>query len=248
MDYESYTRVHLLPAFGDLQLKVITIELIEEFIAAKRHEGKAVKEHPQLSGPAARDVRLRGQARLVPPQPRSARRKAARPTQPGHPLSRSEELEALLAATPTDERGTTERVLYLTAAMTGASPRRTARAALAGHRLERRRGARPPQLHARPVGTPKSRRSSRAVPLAQRVRPNSSSTASDRGSSPQATSSSATPNSVSCSTRRSSANASRTQPDEPGSDRSVFTIFATPSAPAWRPPAHPPMDPGMAWT
>ena len=43
MDYESYTRVHLLPAFGDLQLKVITIELIEEFIAAKRHEGKAVK-------------------------------------------------------------------------------------------------------------------------------------------------------------------------------------------------------------
>ena len=43
MDYESYTRVHLVPAFGALELEAITIELIEEFIAAKRREGKAVK-------------------------------------------------------------------------------------------------------------------------------------------------------------------------------------------------------------
>jgi hypothetical protein len=43
MDYESYTRVHLLPAFGAVELEAITIELIEEFIAAKRQERKAVK-------------------------------------------------------------------------------------------------------------------------------------------------------------------------------------------------------------
>src|SRR6476619_6951749 len=43
MDYESYTRVHLVPAFGGFELEAITIELIEEFIAAKRQEGKAVK-------------------------------------------------------------------------------------------------------------------------------------------------------------------------------------------------------------
>jgi hypothetical protein len=43
MDYESYTRVHLVPAFGAFELEAITIELIEEFIAAKRQEGKAVK-------------------------------------------------------------------------------------------------------------------------------------------------------------------------------------------------------------
>ena len=43
MDYESYTRVHLVPAFGAFELEAITIELIEEFIAAKRHEEKAVK-------------------------------------------------------------------------------------------------------------------------------------------------------------------------------------------------------------
>lgn len=38
MDYESYTRVHLVPAFGALELESITIELIEAFIAAKRQE------------------------------------------------------------------------------------------------------------------------------------------------------------------------------------------------------------------
>ena len=78
MDYESYTRVHLVPAFGAFELEAITIELIEEFIAAKRQEGKAVKSILNYLGLLARDVRVRGQARLVHPQPGRARREAAR--------------------------------------------------------------------------------------------------------------------------------------------------------------------------
>ena len=81
-----------------------------------------------------------------------------------------QELEALLAATPTDERGTTERVLYLTAAMTGL--RRGELLALRWQDIDWTAGVvRVRRNYTRgQFGTPKSRRSSRAVPLAQRVR------------------------------------------------------------------------------
>ncbi len=119
MDYESYTRVHLLPAFGALELEAITIELIEEFIAAKRQEGKAVKSilnylgllHAMFAFAVRRGWCARNPVALVE-KPRGRRNLDIR-------FLDVQELEALLAATPTDERGTTERVLYLTAAMTG---------------------------------------------------------------------------------------------------------------------------------
>ena len=65
MDYESYARVHLLPAFGQLPLEAITVELIEDFIISKRQQGKATKSILNYVGSAARDPRLRGQTRLV---------------------------------------------------------------------------------------------------------------------------------------------------------------------------------------
>ena len=81
-----------------------------------------------------------------------------------------QELEALFAATPTDERGTTERVLYLTAAMTGL--RRGELLALRWQDIDWTAGVvRVRRNYTRgQFGTPKSGRSSRAVPLAQRVR------------------------------------------------------------------------------
>jgi len=118
-DYESYTRVHLLPAFGALELEALTIELIEEFIAAKREEGKAVKSILNYLGllqamfafAVRRGLCTRNPVALVE-KPRGRRNVDIR-------FLEVRELEALLAATPTDERGQTERVMYLTAAMTG---------------------------------------------------------------------------------------------------------------------------------
>ena len=170
MDYESYTRVHLLPAFGDLELHAITIELIEEFIAAKRQEGKAVKSilnylgllHAMFAFAVRRGWAAHNRVALVE-KPRGRRNLDIR-------FLDVQELEALLAATPTDERGTTEHVLYLTAAMTGL--RRGELLALRWQDVDWTAGVvRVRRNYTRGrFGTPKSGRSSRAVPLAQRVR------------------------------------------------------------------------------
>jgi integrase len=170
MDYDSYTRVHLLPAFGALEIEAITIELIEKFIAAKRQEGKAVKSilnylgllHAMFAFAVRRGWCTRNPVALVD-KPRGARNLDIR-------FLDTHELEALLAATPTDARGTTERVLYLTAAMTGL--RRGELLALRWQDLDWTAGVvRVRRNYTRgQFGTPKSRRSSRAVPLAQRVR------------------------------------------------------------------------------
>jgi integrase len=170
MDYESYTRVHLIPAFGALELESVTIEVIEEFIAAKRREGKAVKSilnyltllHAMFAFAVKRGWCVRNPVALVE-KPRGGRNLDIR-------FLDVPELEALLAATPTDARGTTERVLYLTAAMTGL--RRGELLALRWQDIDWTAGVvRVRRNYTRGhFGTPKSRRSSRAVPLAQRVR------------------------------------------------------------------------------
>jgi integrase len=170
MDYESYTRVHFVPAFGAFELEAITIELIEEFIAAKRQEGKAVKStlnyltllHAMFAFAVRRGWCTRNPVALVE-KPRGGRNLDIR-------FLEVDELESLLAATPTDARGTTERVLYLTAAMTGL--RRGELLALRWQDIDWAAGVvRVRRNYTRgQFGTPKSRRSSRAVPLAQRVR------------------------------------------------------------------------------
>src|SRR6185503_6763921 len=107
MDYESYTRVHLVPAFGALELDAVTIELIEAFIAAKRQEGKAVKSilnylgllHAMFAFGVKRGWCDRNPVALVD-KPRGERNIDIR-------FLDTRELEALLDATPTDERGRT---------------------------------------------------------------------------------------------------------------------------------------------
>ena len=167
MDYESYTRVHLVPAFGGLRARG-DHDRADRGVHRRQAPGReGGQEHPQLPGAAARDVRVRGQARLVRPQPGRARREAARPTQPGHPLSRRRRSSRRCSRRhrPT-RRGTTERVLYLTAAMTGL--RRGELLALRWQDIDWTAGVvRVRRNYTRgQFGTPKSRRSSRAVPLA----------------------------------------------------------------------------------
>ena len=238
MDYESYTRVHLLPAFGGLELEAITIELIEEFIAAKRQEGKAVKSilnylgllHAMFAFAVRRGWCTRNPVALVE-KPRGRRDLDIR-------FLDVQELEALLAATPTDARGTTERVLYLTAAMTGL--RRGELLALRWQDIDWTAGV---------------------VRVAATTRAASSAHQSHVAPAARCHSPSASATNYSCTT---SGRASRTgRPRLPpsglgvvldpaklrkrfqaaarraGSDRFAFTICAIPSAPAWLPLAHP---------
>ena len=169
-DYESYLRVHLLPTFGPMPLDEISPDDIDAFIALKRREGKATKSvlnylglmsailgHGMKRGWCATNV----VAAIDKPLDR-------RTTEIRY--LNKQELEALLAAVPPTERGQVERVLYLTAAMTGL--RRGELLALRWQDVDPNAGViRVRRTYTRGhFGAPKTRRSSRAVPLAARVR------------------------------------------------------------------------------
>jgi integrase len=169
-DYESYLRVHLLPFFGRRALEQITPDDVEAFIAAKRQEGKAVKSILNYVGllntlfayGIKRGWCARNPVRSVD-KPRDRRDPEIR-------FLNQEELEALLGATPDDLLGRIEHVLYLAAAMTGM--RRGELLALRWRDVDWNAG----QIRVRRTytrgqfGAPKTRRSSRAVPLAERLR------------------------------------------------------------------------------
>jgi integrase len=170
MDYESYLRVHLSPFFSDRPLEQIDVELVEAFIAAKRAEGKAVKSvlnylgllHAIFANAVKRGWCHRNPVALAD-KPRAARR------DPDIRFLSADELEALLAATPDDPLGRLERLIYLTAAMTGM--RRGELLALRWQDVDwENRLIRVRRNYTKgEFGTPKSRRSSRSVPLADRV-------------------------------------------------------------------------------
>jgi integrase len=168
-DYESYLRVHIVPHFGTQALQEITIDDVEDFIATKRREGKAVKSVRNYLGLMSAIFALavkRGWCTTNPvsavDKPRDSHDRDIRYLSP-------QELDALLAATPDDERGRLERTLYLTAAMTGL--RRGELLALRWQDVDFGVGVvRVRRTFSRGhFGTPKSRKSNRAVPLAERV-------------------------------------------------------------------------------
>jgi integrase len=170
LDYESYLRVHLAPFFGGRLLEQIEIEDVEAFIAAKRDEGKAAKSVSNYLGllnaifvhSVKRGWCSRNPIALAD-KPRASRR------DPDIRFLSGEELEALIAATPDDRLGRLEQVIYLTAAMTGM--RRGELLALRWQDVDWKNQL----IRVRrnftkgEFGTPKSRRSSRTVPLADRV-------------------------------------------------------------------------------
>jgi integrase len=169
-DYESYLRLHLLPFFGSRFLEEITVDDVDAFVAAKRDEGKATKSvlnYVGLLGAVFTFAVKRGWCTTNP---------VSRADKPRNPRTvdirylTNHELAALLDATPPGSYGRLERVLYLTAAMTGL--RRGELLALRWQDVDTNVGViRVRRTYSRGrFDAPKTRRSSRAVPLAARVR------------------------------------------------------------------------------
>lgn len=169
-DYEGMLRVHLCPYFGGRSLDRITPIEIESYITVKLRERKSRKtidHHLGLLSSLFRYAVKHGYARINPVDA------AERPRQQKQDADirylTIEELEAVLRSTPNDRNGNLERVLYLTAAMTGM--RRGELVALRWRDVDWASGV----IRVRrsygdgEFGPPKSRRSSRAIPMADRV-------------------------------------------------------------------------------
>jgi integrase len=166
-DYRSTLRVHLVPFFGGRSLDSIGVELVEAFITAKQREGKAPKSISNYIGllySIFAYAEKRGWARSNPVT--SAEKPRTEPRDADIRYLDIEEIEELIRAVPDDELGEVERVLYRTAAMTGL--RRGELLALRWRDVDWAvRLVRVRRSYTRgEFGTPKSRRSSRSVPLA----------------------------------------------------------------------------------
>jgi integrase len=169
-DYRSMMRRHIEPFFGTRALEKIDAEQIRAFLTAKKKEGLATKTVVNqlvfLHGLFA--FALKREWVVVNPVASVERPRASGADPDIHYLD-LDELERLLRAVGQDDFGGTERVLYLTAAMSGL--RQGELIALrwtdvdwgAGRIRVRRNYTR------QRFGTPKSRRSSRSVPMAERV-------------------------------------------------------------------------------
>ena len=168
--YESFLRVHLAPYFGETALERIGRVQVEGFIAAKRREGQAPKSVLNYLGLlhsifayAERRGLARGNPVKLVDKPR------ANGADPDIRFLDESELDALLAAVPDDARGPMERALYIGAAMTGL--RQGELLGLRWRDIDWSAGrVRVRQSYVRgEFGTPKSKRSTRSVPLADRV-------------------------------------------------------------------------------
>jgi integrase len=168
--YRSILHRHIEPFFGERPLERIGAEEIRRFMTAKKRDGLttktvtnclvfmhglfafAVKREWMLANPVAAVDRPR--APLADPDIR---------------YLNLEEVEALLRAVPGDYLGPTEHAVYLTAAMTGL--RQGELIALRWMDIDwQARRVRVRRNYTRQqFGTPKSRRSSRSVPMADRV-------------------------------------------------------------------------------
>jgi integrase len=170
MDYESALRVHLAPHFGNRPIDRLTADDVERFMVVKRREGKAPKSIRNyvgvLHGVCAFAVKRRW-AQSNPCAAVDLPRVAE--TDADIRFLDITEVEALLRAVPADHLGATERTLYLTAAMTGLRQGELLALRwrdvdwLAGRLRVRRNFVRGE------FGTPKSRRGTRSMPLADRV-------------------------------------------------------------------------------
>ena len=169
-DYRSMLRRHIEPFFGSCALERIDGDDVRSYLAAKKRDRLSSKTISNqlvfLHGLFSHAVK-RG---WTPTNPvASVDRPRASTGDPDIRYLDLSELEALLRAVPDDHLGPTEHALYLAAAMTGL--RQGELVALrwldvdwqAGRIRVRRNYTR------QQFGTPKSKRSSRSVPLADRV-------------------------------------------------------------------------------
>jgi len=169
-DYRSILRRHAEPFFGPRALERIEAEDIRRFLVAKREEGLATKTITNqlifLHGLFAHCLK-RGWIAANPVA--AVDRPRAPASDPDIRYLGLEEVEALLRAVPEDHLTSTDRTLYLTAAMSGL--RQGELIALRwmdvdwqAARIRVRRN-----YTRQAFGTPKSRRSSRSVPMTDRV-------------------------------------------------------------------------------
>ena len=168
--YRSLLVTHLVPNLGDQPLDRSTPEQVEQLIAVMRRDGKGAKT-TQNALTLLYQVFAFGQRKgwcEANPCERVDRPRVEENTDIR--FLEMEEVEALLAAVPDDDRlGPTDEALYLTAAMTGL--RQGELLALRWRDIDWPAGrVRVRQNYVRGHwGTPKSRRGSRSVPLADRV-------------------------------------------------------------------------------
>jgi integrase len=169
-EYRSYIRVHLGPFFGETALDKVSGVQVEAFVAAKRQEGKATKSILNYLG-LLHSIFVFAQRRgLASSNPVASIDKPERPgTTADIRFLTQAQIRQLLRAVPDDSRGPTEQALYLTAAMTGL--RQGELLALRWQDIDWTAGRlRVRQSFVRgEFGTPKSRRSTRSVPLADQV-------------------------------------------------------------------------------
>ncbi len=170
--YESYLRVHLGPFFGPAALDSITVPVVEAFVTRKRRDGKAAKSIENWLGflGSIFEFALEPEVRLATenPVPRVAKPRDLANPDDIHFLI-PEEVEALVRAAPDDPLGQMERVLYYTAAWTGLR-----QGELVGLRWRdidwKARKIRVRQAYVRgEYTTPKTKGSSRTVPLGDGV-------------------------------------------------------------------------------
>jgi len=170
-DYRSMLRAHIKKFFGERPIEKVDAERIAAFLASRRKKGLATKTVSNqlifLHGLFSFAVK-RGWI-AVNPVPAVDRPRVEAVDPDIHYLELSE-VEALLGAVPDEGRfASTDRVVYLVAAMTGL--RQGELVALrwsdvdwAAARIRVRRN-----YTREAFGTPKSRRGSRSVPMADRV-------------------------------------------------------------------------------
>ena len=169
-DYALIVRRHLGPVFDGLSVERITPALVNDYVATKLGEGlspKTVTNHLNLLHSIFSHSIKRGWVATNPvaavDRPRAVER------DPEIRFLAPDEVDALIEAAPDDELGATDRALYVLAAFTGL--RQGELVALRWRDVDAQAGllrVRRSYTRGR-FGTPKSRRSSRAVPMATRV-------------------------------------------------------------------------------
>jgi len=164
--------VHLVPFFGQRPITKITTEEVEGFIAACQAKGCAPKSTRNYLGTLHAIFEF---AKVRPNPVTDSRKPETEDTDPDIRFLTEEEVEALLRAVPDDHVGPTDRALYLTAALTGL--RQGELFALRWQDVDwgamrirvRRSYARARAGREAQFGRPKSKRSSRSVPMHDRV-------------------------------------------------------------------------------
>jgi integrase len=169
--YSHWLRIHIIDFFGPMAVGEITRDDVRAFSAALERKGLAPKSRANALGVLHSVIEFaidEGWVAGENPVKRVEKPSLAA-TDPDIRFLEAEEVEALLRAVPDDALGRVERVMYVTAAMTGMRQGellglRWRDVDWTAQRIRVRRA-----FVRGEFGTPKSKRSSRSVPLASRV-------------------------------------------------------------------------------